>query len=119
MLYNLITNWILIIPLCAWVIAELIKILAALARGKGLNLSYFIGSGGMPSRVLKNPVLAQNNLSPRHEMGVGFHLFTHFSTPCECPCGDGQFFSYLRRYNEWFRFAPFWYRCDYGIDSNV
>jgi len=28
--------------------------------------------------VLKNPVLAQNNLSPRHEMGVGFHLFTHF-----------------------------------------
>jgi len=49
MLYKLITNWVLIIPLCSWLAAELIKILVALARGRGLNLSYFIGSGGMPS----------------------------------------------------------------------
>ncbi len=49
MLYDLITNWVLIIPLCAWVIAQLIKVLVALTQGKGLDLSYFVNSGGMPS----------------------------------------------------------------------
>jgi len=49
MWYDLITNWVLIIPLCAWVLAQLIKVLIALARGKGLELSYFVSSGGMPS----------------------------------------------------------------------
>jgi hypothetical protein len=49
MLYDLITNWVLIIPLCAWVLAQLIKLLIALSQGKGLDLSFFISSGGMPS----------------------------------------------------------------------
>ena len=49
MWYDLITNWVLIIPLCAWVLAQLIKVLIALAQGKGLELSYFVSSGGMPS----------------------------------------------------------------------
>ena len=49
MLYDLITNWVLIIPLCAWVIAQLIKIVVALVQGKGLDLSYIVSSGGMPS----------------------------------------------------------------------
>ena len=49
MLYKLITNWVLIIPLCSWVVAELIKIIIAFAKGKGLSLIYFISSGGMPS----------------------------------------------------------------------
>jgi uncharacterized protein len=49
MLYDLITNWVLIIPLCAWVIAQLIKVLIALMQGKGLDLNYFVNSGGMPS----------------------------------------------------------------------
>jgi uncharacterized protein len=49
MLYDLITNWVLIIPLCAWVIAQLIKVLIALMQGKGLDLSNFVNSGGMPS----------------------------------------------------------------------
>jgi acid phosphatase family membrane protein YuiD len=49
MLYDLITNWVLIIPLCAWVLAQLIKMLIALSQGKGLDLAFFISSGGMPS----------------------------------------------------------------------
>ncbi len=49
MLYDLITNWVLVIPLCAWVIAQLIKTVVALAQGKGLDLSYIVSSGGMPS----------------------------------------------------------------------
>ena len=49
MLYDLITNWVLIIPLCAWVVAQFIKVLRALTQGKGLDLSYFVSSGGMPS----------------------------------------------------------------------
>ncbi len=49
MLYDLITNWVLIIPLCAWVLAQFIKMLIALSQGKGLDLAFFISSGGMPS----------------------------------------------------------------------
>ena len=49
MLYDLITNWVLIIPLCAWVLAQLIKLLIALSQGKGLDLAFFVSSGGMPS----------------------------------------------------------------------
>jgi acid phosphatase family membrane protein YuiD len=49
MLYDLMKNWVLIIPLCAWVLAQLIKMLIALSQGKGLDLAFFISSGGMPS----------------------------------------------------------------------
>ena len=49
MLHDPITNWVLIIALCAWMVAQLVKLLVALARGKGLDLSFFISSGGMPS----------------------------------------------------------------------
>jgi hypothetical protein len=49
MWYDLITNWVLIIPLCAWLLAQLIKVIIALVQGKGLDLSYFVSSGGMPS----------------------------------------------------------------------
>ena len=49
MFYDLITNWVLIIPLCAWMVAQLVKLLVALSRGKGLDLSFFVSSGGMPS----------------------------------------------------------------------
>ena len=49
MLHDLITNWVLIIALCAWMLAQLLKLLVALAQGKGLDLSFFISSGGMPS----------------------------------------------------------------------
>lgn len=49
MFLELITNWVLVIPLCAWIVAQLIKMLIAVARGEGLDLSYFVASGGMPS----------------------------------------------------------------------
>ena len=49
MLHDLITNWVLIIALCAWMLAQLVKLLVALVQGKGLDLSFFISSGGMPS----------------------------------------------------------------------
>jgi hypothetical protein len=49
MLYDLITNWVLVIPLCAWILAQFIKMLIALSKGEGLDLSYFVSSGGMPS----------------------------------------------------------------------
>lgn len=49
MLHDLITNKILVIPLCAWAITQALKTVIALAQGKGFDLSYFFGSGGMPS----------------------------------------------------------------------
>jgi uncharacterized protein len=49
MFIDLITNWVLIIPLCAWVLAQSIKVLIALVQGKGLDLTHFVSSGGMPS----------------------------------------------------------------------
>lgn len=49
MLYDILTNKILVIPLCAWAIAQLAKTLVALLQGKGMDLRYSVGSGGMPS----------------------------------------------------------------------
>ena len=49
MLIDLITNWVLIIPICAWLLAQLMKLLIAVSQGKGLDLSIFVSSGGMPS----------------------------------------------------------------------
>lgn len=48
-MYDLITNWVLVIPVCAWMLAQLIKVITALVQGKGLDLSFFVSSGGMPS----------------------------------------------------------------------
>ena len=49
MLYEIITNKVLIIPLCSWVIAQLLKVVIILIRKKQLDLRYLVGSGGMPS----------------------------------------------------------------------
>ncbi|MCX6003196.1 MAG: divergent PAP2 family protein [Chloroflexi bacterium] len=49
MLHDLIANKILVIPLCTWAITQTLKTVVALAQGKGFDLSYFFGSGGMPS----------------------------------------------------------------------
>jgi len=48
-LYDLITNEVLVISVCAWVVAQLIKVFAGLAREKSLDLRYLIASGDMPS----------------------------------------------------------------------
>ena len=49
MLYDIVTNKALVIPACAWVVAQLIKTLVPFAQGKGLNLHHLLSSGGMPS----------------------------------------------------------------------
>ena len=46
---EILTNKILIIPLCAWALAQIIKMLLALFQGKGLDFRYLFSSGGMPS----------------------------------------------------------------------
>ena len=49
MLYEIITNKVLIIPICSWAIAQLLKVLIILIQKKQLDLRYLVGSGGMPS----------------------------------------------------------------------
>ncbi len=49
MLYEVITNRVLIIPACSWAIAQLLKVIVILIQKKRLNLRYLVTSGGMPS----------------------------------------------------------------------
>jgi len=49
MFHDLVTNWALVIPASAWLLAQLIKTLVALVQGKGFDFSNMVGSGGMPS----------------------------------------------------------------------
>lgn len=49
MLYEIITNKVLIIPICSWAIAQLLKVIVILIRKRQLDLRYMVISGGMPS----------------------------------------------------------------------
>ncbi|MFC1958994.1 divergent PAP2 family protein [Chloroflexota bacterium] len=49
MLYEIITNKILIIPICSWAVAQLLKVIVLLIQKKQLDLRYLVISGGMPS----------------------------------------------------------------------
>ena len=49
MFIELITNRVLIIPLCAWLIAQLLKVIIILIQERQLDLRYLVSSGGMPS----------------------------------------------------------------------
>ncbi len=49
MFFNLFHNLVLIIPACVWVVAQLVKMIIALTKGDGLDWSYMVSSGGMPS----------------------------------------------------------------------
>ncbi len=49
MLYEIITNKVLVISFSAWAVAQLLKVVVILVREKRLDLSYLVGSGGMPS----------------------------------------------------------------------
>ena len=40
---------LLVISICAWVIAQVSKVLVVLVREKRLDLRFLVGSGGMPS----------------------------------------------------------------------
>jgi acid phosphatase family membrane protein YuiD len=48
-LYELITNEVLIIPLAAWAISQLLKFIVMLIKERQLDFSYLVVSGGMPS----------------------------------------------------------------------
>ncbi|MFC1847502.1 divergent PAP2 family protein [Chloroflexota bacterium] len=49
MFNEIITNEILIIPICAWAVAQLLKVVVLLIQKKRLDLHYLVISGGMPS----------------------------------------------------------------------
>lgn len=46
---DLLTNMVLIIPVVAWTLAQLIKVIIVLVREHRLNVGLFLTSGGMPS----------------------------------------------------------------------
>jgi len=49
MMYEIVTNKVLIIPICSWAIAQLLKVIIILIQKKQLDLRYLVISGGMPS----------------------------------------------------------------------
>ena len=49
MFYEIITNKVLIIPVCSWAIVQLVKMIIILIQKKKLDLQYLVISGGMPS----------------------------------------------------------------------
>jgi len=48
-LYGIVTNKVLIIPLCSWALAQLLKVIIILIQKRQLDLRYLVVSGGMPS----------------------------------------------------------------------
>jgi len=49
MMYEIVTNKVLIIPICSWATAQLLKVIIILIQKKRLDLRYLVISGGMPS----------------------------------------------------------------------
>ncbi len=49
MIIDILTNKILIIPISAWALAQILKTIIALFQSKGLDFRYLFSSGGMPS----------------------------------------------------------------------
>jgi len=49
MLYEVVTNEVLIVPICSWAVAQLLKLCIVLINEKQLDLRYLVISGGMPS----------------------------------------------------------------------
>jgi len=49
MLYELITNKVLVISVCAWAVTQLLKVVAILIRERRLDFRCLLASGGMPS----------------------------------------------------------------------
>lgn len=46
---NIFKNDVLIVTVCAWVVAQSIKVILGVAREKKFNFRWFVGTGGMPS----------------------------------------------------------------------
>ncbi|MFC1946257.1 divergent PAP2 family protein [Chloroflexota bacterium] len=49
MFIEIITNKVLILPICSWAIAQVMKVIIILLRNKQLDLRFLVSSGGMPS----------------------------------------------------------------------
>ena len=49
MFNEIFTNKVLIIPICSWAIAQVMKVIIILLRKKQLDLRFLVVSGGMPS----------------------------------------------------------------------
>lgn len=49
MFNEIITNKVLIIPICSWAIAQIMKVIIIFLQKKQLDLRFLVGSGGMPS----------------------------------------------------------------------
>lgn len=49
MFVDIFFNKVLVVPLCAWAIAQVSKTIVALVQGKGLRPKFLVASGGMPS----------------------------------------------------------------------
>lgn len=49
MLYEIITNKVLVTSACSWAVAQLLKVVVTLVREKRLDLHCLFASGGMPS----------------------------------------------------------------------
>jgi acid phosphatase family membrane protein YuiD len=47
--YDLVTNKMLLIPLCAWFVAQLAKLITLLVRERRLDWRLMVSTGGMPS----------------------------------------------------------------------
>ncbi|NLE08454.1 MAG: divergent PAP2 family protein [Dehalococcoidales bacterium] len=46
---DIITNKALVIPICAWALAQISKVFVVLVQKKRFDVRYFVISGGMPS----------------------------------------------------------------------
>jgi acid phosphatase family membrane protein YuiD len=46
---EVVTNKVLVVPLCAWALAQILKVIIILLQKRQLDLRFLVSSGGMPS----------------------------------------------------------------------
>ncbi len=72
-MYEIITNKVLVASICAWAVAQLVKVLISLVREKQLNLRYMVGSGGVLS--MHSAIVCALATSVAMTMGLGSVAF--------------------------------------------
>lgn len=70
---DLLQNRILVVPLVAWIISQVLKVIIVFAVERKLDLSYLTTPGGMPSA--HSAIVAALATSIAQELGVGSPLF--------------------------------------------
>ena len=73
MIIEIFTNEILIIPICSWAVAQLLKVIIILIQKKQLDLRYLVISGGMPSA--HSAVVSALTTSVALTQGLGSAVF--------------------------------------------